>query len=129
MSLQTIYIIIGIISTIVGTTVPAIIALVKAIKKYKAAKTEAEKQAAINEMATAAKSFIANAEELYKDVDRVLKTQGKSAGSLKKKDVMSELQTLANSKGYEFDSEFWSEQVDKIVNLTRQVNATKTDVQ
>lgn len=129
MSLQTIYIIIAIASTLIGTTIPAIIAFVKSYKKYKQAKTEAEKEAAVNEMTTAAKTFIANAEELYKEVDGVLKTQNKSAGSLKKKDVMSELQTLASSKGYEFDPEFWSEKVDKIVELTRKVNAKKTDIQ
>jgi hypothetical protein len=139
MSLQTIYIIIAIGAAIIGT-IPTIIALINSIKKYKKAKedaaiakTEAEraaaeaaKQAAINEMKTATKQFIANAETLYKDVDKVLKMQGKSAGALKKKDVMAELRSLASIKGFEFDEAYWSAEVDKIVDLTKNVNAPAT---
>ena len=123
MSLQTIYIIIAIVSTLIGTTIPAIIAFVKSVKKHRVAKTEAEKEAAKNEMMTAVNSFIVSAESMYKGVDKIMKAQGQSTGELKKESVMTKLQSFALANGYEFDKEYWSKTVDDIVDLTKQVNA------
>ena len=126
MSLQTIYIIIAIVSTLIGTTIPAIIAFIKSVKKHRAAKTVAEQEAAKNEMMTAVNSFIASAERMYKGVDKIMKAQGQSTGALKKDSVMTQLQSFALSNGYEFDKEYWSKTVDEIVALTKQVNSNST---
>lgn len=122
--------IIKIVSVIAGfvtaTLIPSIIALVKYIKSYKAAKTEAEKQAAINEMLGIAKDLVASAEETYKNVDAVLKGQGQSgSGAVKKDSVLTKLQATCIEKGIEFDEAYWSKTVDELVELTRQVNAKK----
>ena len=121
--LQWIYIILAIVGTLVTTTVPAIIALVKSIKKRAEAKTEAEKTAAQNDMLNAVNGFIASAETLYKDIDSILKSQGKTSGANKKDSVMTKLQAYAIEKGYTFDGDFWSAKIDEIVALTREVNA------
>ena len=53
----------------------------------------------------------------------MLKQRNASAGAVKKDTVMTKLQAYAMEKGYEFDAEFWSNQIDEIVALTRTVNA------
>lgn len=111
------------LSTFVTTGVPLIIAFVNAIKKRKAAQTEAEKTAANNEMLKVANDFIEYAEDAYKSVDKVLKSDGGSAGAIKKESVMTKLQAYAMNKGYEFDSDFWNAKVDELVAFTRKVNS------
>lgn len=120
---EVIKIICSILGGVVTTLIPCIIALVRTIKSRKVAKTEAEKQAAYNDMLNVVNTFIAGAEETYKSVNAVLKQQGGSAGAVKKESVLTKLQGYALEKGYEFNSEAWSEKVDEIVKLTREVNA------
>lgn len=122
--------IIAIVASIAGllfvTVIPTIVKYVKTWKEYKAAKTEAERQAAINEMLGYANELVAAAEETYKKVDTLLKQDGgKGSGAVKKDSVMTKLQAKCIEKGIEFDSEYWSEKVDDIVKLTRTVNAQK----
>lgn len=126
MAVETIVKIIFLVASFVITTaVPFIISLVNANKKRKEAKTEAEKQAAINEMTEAAKVFIVQAEQLYKEYDALMKANGSTGGLVKKDSVMSKLQAYAHEKGYTFDAEYWSNKIDSIVELTRKVNAKK----
>lgn len=126
MAVETIVKIIFLVASFVITTaVPFIISLVNANKKRKEAKTEAEKQAAINEMTEAAKVFIVQAEQLYKEYDALMKANGSTGGLVKKDSVMSKLQAYALEKGYTFDAEYWSNKIDSIVELTRKVNAKK----
>lgn len=124
MSWQTIYYIIAIAILLFGTIFPTIRAFLKSAKKYKQAKTDADKETAKNEMLTAVNDFIVGAEKLFKGVDTIMKAQGQSTGALKKDSVMTQLQAFALSKGYEFDKEYWSKTVDDIVAMTREVNTT-----
>ncbi len=105
--------------------IPTLIMWYKSWKKYKAAKTEAEKQAAKNEIKTNAQNFIIEAENLYKDVDSIMKGQGKTCGAIKKDSVMTKIQSDCLAKGVEFIAEEWGDYIDKQVALTRQVNAKK----
>ena len=105
---------------------------VKAKKAEAEAKTEAEKAqaqaeqaAAVLDMEEAAKSFIAEAETLYKAYDDLLKQRGQSAGALKKETVLVKLRTYAIEKGLSFDLNEWSEKIDKLVKFTKAVNAKK----
>lgn len=108
---------------IVGTAIPFVVSLVNNIKKRKAAQTEAEKQAALNDMLLSAQNFIGAAEETWKQVNTLMKNQGLgSCGAVKKEAVMTKLQALAIEKGYDFDAEYWSAKIDEIVALTRKVN-------
>lgn len=129
-TLETIKLILGIISAVaallIGTIIPLIVKFVKKCKEAKAAETEAEKQAAINDLLGIAHQLVAAAEETYKSVDSILKGQGgKGSGAVKKDSVMTKLQAACLEKGVEFDSEYWSTKVDEIVALTKEVNAQK----
>ncbi|MBQ2894122.1 MAG: hypothetical protein IJE92_01230 [Clostridia bacterium] len=125
MAVETVVkVIILVASFVITTAVPFVISLVNAIKKRKAAQTEADKQAAINDMLAQANTFIGDAEALYKSIDSIVKAQGGSTGANKKDSVMTKLQAYAISKGYEFDAEFWSGKIDEVVALTRKVNTT-----
>lgn len=111
-------------SFVIATLIPSIVLLVKKWKAWKAAKTEAEKQAAINEMLGLANDLVVQAENTYKNVDTLLKQQGsKGSGAVKKDSVMTKLQAACIQKGVEFDEEFWNTKIDEIVKLTREVNA------
>lgn len=115
----------------------AIISFVYAIKARRAAKkhladaTTAEEQAqadadlAAAELAleTAAKSFIADAEVMYKSFDDVLKAKGQSAGTIKKETVLSKLRTYAIEKGITLDVDAWSAKIDELVAFTKKVNS------
>ena len=117
-------IIIAIASFLVATLIPSVIALVKYVKSYKAAKTEAEKQAIYNDLISEVNELIAEAEQTYKQVDTIIKQQGGSgSGKVKKDSVMTKLQAYCTEKGVAFDSEYWSAKIDEIVALTKQVNA------
>lgn len=111
--------IVGIVITLVSTIIPLIVA----IKKKKAATTEAEKQAAINDITTALQVFIAEAEKQYGDVDKVLKAKGTSgAGAAKKDSVLLKAMTYCQSKGYEYNSDYINSKIDELVKMTKEVN-------
>lgn len=103
--------------------IPTMIALLKSLKSKRVAKTEAEKEAAKTNMRDQLTILIESAEKLYKGVDVALKSQGQSAGPMKKDSVISKLQTYAINAGYTFDVEYWSEKIDELVEFTRNVNA------
>jgi uncharacterized membrane protein YqiK len=87
------------------------------------AQAEAERAAAELDMEQAAKTFIAEAETLYKAYDDILKQRGQSAGALKKETVLAKLRTYAIEKGVSLDANEWSERVDKLVKFTKAVNS------
>ena len=97
-------------------------------RRAEAAKTEAEQEAALNNMTSAAQGFIADAEKLYEDYTKQLigtgtpVTTSVKSGALKKDSVMAKLSQYALEKGYVFDSEYWSKAIDELVALTKNVN-------
>lgn len=119
--------IITIVSTVAGflltCLIPTVIVMINRIKAVRRAKTEAERQAAINELKALAQGFVVDAESLYKDIDAIVKQNGKSCGAVKKDSVMTKIQDACLTKGIVFDKEFWSKEVDDLVTVTRQVNA------
>lgn len=129
--METIYTILQILSVFipfVGALVTLVPKLYRANKARKAAETEAKKEAAVNDMLATAQALVESAEAAFAGFDAVMKAQGSSAGAMKKDNVFTKLQTYALQNGYDFDADFWSEQIDKIVAFTRKVNAAeKTD--
>lgn len=112
-----------ILSFVTGTAIPFIIALVKAIKAKKAAKTEAEEQKANAELYDLAKTLVKGAETTFADFNTYMKNKGSSAGAQKKQSVLIDLKDYALSKNYKYDADYWSNKIDEIVDLTRAVNA------
>ncbi len=98
-------------------------AAVEAKTEAEKAQAEAEKAAAELAMEQAAKIFIAEAENLYKAYDEILKARGESAGAMKKETVLAKLRTFAIEKGFSLDVSEWSAKIDELVKFTKSVNA------
>lgn len=112
------------LSFIITTAIPFVIKLASTIKAKKSATTEAQKQAAHNDMLATVNGFIADAEAAFKGIDSLMRSQqGTTAGAMKKKNVLADLQAYALAHGYEFDAEYWSNKIDEIVAFTKKVNA------
>lgn len=112
------------LSFIITTAIPFCIKLASTLKAKKNATTEAQKQAAHNDMLATVNGFIADAEAAFKGIDAIMRTQqNTTAGAMKKKNVMTDLQAYALAHGYEFDAEYWSNKIDEIVAFTKKVNA------
>lgn len=108
----------------IASLVSAIIGFVKAAKQKKLAKTAEEEAAANQKMLDEANKLISEAETFFSSLDKVLKsTEGTSAGIYKKESVMTKLQQYATSIGAAFDADYWSNKIDEIVAMTKQVNA------
>lgn len=120
---EMVYIFIGLSSFLFTTLIPTVIVLIKKIKACAKARTEAERQKAIGEIVDLAQGFVVEAETLYKDIDAIVKQNGKSCGAVKKDSVITKIQDACLTKGVAFDKEFWSTRIDELVKLTRQVNA------
>lgn len=118
----TILNLIYVLAAFFAAIVPLTTALIASIRAKRHAKTESENAKAENEMTAALNGFIQNAEELYKNVNDILKERGESAGAQKKDCVMTKLQAFAISHNYIFDAEYWSQKIDTIVDLTKNVN-------
>lgn len=123
MNLEIILNVAGVVLGALATGIPTFIKWNKARKATKTAKTEAEKKQAQIEMIEHANTLIAEAEVAFKAVDDIMKGRNGSAGAMKKKSVLTDLQAYALSKGYQFDSEFWSTKIDEIVSFTKAVNS------
>jgi hypothetical protein len=112
--------IISIVLTLVST--PTFIAFKKAVKARKNAETEAAKEKANADLLETAKGFIAAAEVAFDGFDKMMKSQGSSAGAMKKDNVFSKLQAYALQNGYEFNADEWSDKIDELVKFTKNVN-------
>ena len=120
---EIIKIILSVVAGAISVGVPSIINLIKAIKNFKNAKTQIDKEQAYRDMKDQMKVLIQAAEIAYKNVNEIMKEKGSSAGLVKKDSVMMKLQSYAVEKGYSFDSELWSNEIDKEVEFTRNVNS------
>lgn len=133
LQLKLIYAIFGFLIAAIPLVSSLIVSIKQKCKAKKALATstnEAEKADAVAKDAVAtaelrecANKLIAEAEKLYNDVDAELKKHGKTAGLVKKDSVMSKLQLKALELNTAFDVETWSKYIDKIVAMTKIVNA------
>lgn len=136
MELETIFRLVYLAVGALAVAIPLVIGLVANIKKKIAARkalleattdaavaqAEADSAQATLDMKSYAAELVKTAESTFKSVNEILKTKGESAGPLKKEIVISKLQSYAAEKGYDFDVEQWSKQIDEIVALTKEVN-------
>ena len=122
MKIELILKLICFIAGIIVSGVPMLITVIRSIKKYRLAKTDAEKEAARNDMLSKVNVLIQAAEETYAGVNEILKAKNDSAGPVKKDSVLTKLQAYALEHGYSFDLNYWSDKIDEIVSLTKSVN-------
>lgn len=118
---------IAIASFLFVTLIPAVIGWITKYKAYKNAKTDAEKQAILNELNNSVVQFISDAEKTFSALDETLKSRGSATGSgaMKKETVLTKIQSLCLQKGIEYDANYWSNKVDELVKLTNTVNTKK----
>lgn len=86
----------------------------------------AEKNAAQKlELTRAANEIIESLEKTFATQDYVLKTYdpSRTLGPVKKECALARLSEVAAEKGAEFDRDYWANEIDEIVRMTRNVNA------
>ncbi len=98
------------------TAIPTCIAIVKLFKEKKAGNEEID-------LTNQLEKLVVEAETLYGKLNEVLKTaKNGSAGEIKKKTVLTELENYAFKNHYKFDVEFWSAKIDELIDVTKKVN-------
>lgn len=100
-------------------------ALKTAWKKYKNAKTDEEKAQAKLEIRNQLELLCSNVETSYSDLDSALKQLGSSAGQFKKDKVLSDLRDFCDERGYEYNKQELSADVDNFVRHTKEINVSK----
>ena len=60
---------------------------------------------------------MAEIENLYSQASNMLKVMGITTGAIKKENVMNFIESKCNERNINFDSEYWSATVEKIVSL------------
>lgn len=118
--------IVKVLSGALITAIPLIVVIVRKAKAAKAAKNEAQRVAAINDIVAKAKELVQVAEEAYRETDTILKRNGAgSAGVFKKESVQAKLEAYSSQKGYDFTSDELSDVIENEVSFTNAVNVTK----
>lgn len=105
------------------TGIPATITIVKNIKAYRSAKTEAERANAQNAIVAETKRLVAEAEVLYAETNTMLKRNNSSAGGLKKGYVVNALKAFCLEHGYAWTAEGLDTAIEEEVAYTKTVNA------
>lgn len=85
----------------------------------------AEKKAAqMLELTRVANEIIESLEKTFAMQDDILKAydSSRSLGAIKKECALARLSEFATEKGAEFDREYWANEIDEIVRMTRNVN-------
>lgn len=125
-----IYAVLG--ALLVAAIISGILTIIKYVKKYKSATTKAEKEAAINDMVAELKNIVPSVEGMFSKITKAVNSATGGAAStttttttasvsekpfsaMKKAVAESKLKTYADLKGYTYDPDFWSEQIDGIV--------------
>lgn len=108
-----------IISIIVGsvlllsTLVGFIVSIVKSFKNKKLANNAQT----INEITSLASDKVIEIEKLYSQAAQVLKVMGIQTGAIKKESVMNFIENKCAQKGINFDYDFWSAEVEKLITV------------
>ena len=108
-----------VISIIVGsillitTFIGFIVSVIKSFRNKKLASTVQK----TNDITDLAIDKVAEIENLYSQASNMLKVMGITTGEIKKENVMNFIESKCNERNINFDSEYWSATVEKIVSL------------
>lgn len=100
-----------------------IVAILKLFKGKKTVKASYEEQVATNAINAKIEELVQATEVAYSSIDKVLKLNGESAGSLKKRDVLISLHDFCLDNGFAWDDEKMSGLIDAKVDFTKTVNS------
>lgn len=125
MKLEVIWNIVYAVAGGITTAIPFIIGLVKNVKAKKIAKTQKEEAEAECAIKDEIKNLVRGAEETFSTIDKILKGQGSSAGTMKKAEVMKSLKVFCLENGYHWNEDDMSFAVEREVEYTKQVNSTQ----
>lgn len=122
--------IISFVGAAIITIVSVICSIITDIRRIKADKSYKKEIVKLDNehiLKTKAEDLVQEVESTYEDLNKLLKGQGKTAGSLKKESVMNKLQAYASTLGISFDNDKWSKEIDKIVEFTKNINYPKSE--
>lgn len=110
-------------ATTLLTTVGAFLtALLKSMKGKKSIKSSYEQEVAVNAINAEIERLVKTTEVAYSTIDKVLKLNNESAGSLKKRDVLLSLHDFCLDRGFAWDEDAMSAAIDSKVDFTKTVN-------
>ena len=125
MELEVIWNIVYALAGGIATAIPFVVGLVQNIKAKKIAKTQKEEAEAECAIKDEIKNLVRGAEETFSTIDKILKGQGSSAGTMKKAEVMKSLKVFCLENGYHWNEDDMSFAVEREVEYTKQVNSTQ----
>lgn len=99
--------------------------LAEAVSEKEKAEAEAAKERADAELYKYAEQLIVGEEIALNGLDKLMKMQSDTAGSMKKDLAFIKLQAYALQKNFEFDIEKWSQTLDDLVAFTKNVNVKR----
>lgn len=108
---------------ILVTGIPATLTIIKNVKAYRTAKTEAERANAQNAIVAETKRLVAEAEVLYAETNAMLKRNNSSAGGLKKGYVVNALKAFCLEHGFPWSAAELDKAIEEEVAYTKTVNA------
>ena len=114
------------IVAVLATAVSFLAALLKALKGRKTVKASYEEEAATNAINSKIEELVKATEVAYASIDKVLKLNNESAGSLKKRDVLISLHDFCLDRGFAWNEDKMSALIDSKVDFTKTVN-TKSE--
>ena len=100
-----------------------LVALLKVFKGKKTIKSSYEQEVAVNAINAEIERLVKTTEVAYGTIDKVLKLNNESAGSLKKRDVLLSLHDFCLDRGYTWDEDAMSAAIDAKVDFTKTVNS------
>lgn len=108
---------------VTSVLIPSVIVMINRIKAVKTAKSEAEKQAAINDITELMKGFCADTESYFKAYESEVKAKGGSCSAAKQDSVLTKVLKECITRGIDYDQQYWAKKVDDYVASTKVVNA------
>lgn len=108
---------------VTSVLIPSVIVMINRIKAVRKAKTQAERQAAINDITELMKGFCADTESYFKAYESEVKAKGGSCAAAKQDSVLTKVLKECITRGIDYDQQYWAKKVDDYIASTKVVNA------
>ena len=112
----------SILGMVAAAAISFVITFVKTMKSKKGVQTEADQEKATNAINAEIERLIKVDELAFAALDKLLKTQSNTAGSIKMRDVLLSLHDFCLDNGYTWDEEAMIKAIEDKVAFTKVVN-------